>query len=85
MTALKTYTSAPQIRPIARLASGPASAMGSSTLGSGMISSIWATPPRMKSVMPWILIPFAFAMSEWASSWTRTPPKRPSATMVPRT
>ena len=31
-----------------------------------------------------ILMPFARATSEWASSWTSTPRKSPSATTVPR-
>ncbi len=70
--------------PTPRLVSGPASAMGSSIFGSGIVSSIWETPPRMRSVMLWISIPFAFAMSEWAISWMKTPKKRPSATTVPR-
>ncbi len=80
-----TYTSALQKIPKTRLVIGPTSAIGSSAFGSGTPSSIEAMPPKIMSVMLLIPIPFARATSEWASSCTRTPKKRPRATIVPRT
>ena len=68
-----------------RLAIGPTSAMGSSAFGSGTPSSIVAMPPKIIRVILLIPIPFARATREWASSCTRTPKKRPKATMVPST
>ena len=46
-----------EIKPIKQLASGPTIAIINSALGLGGSSSIWATPPKMNRVIPFMDIP----------------------------
>src|SRR6185295_15372044 len=69
--------------PTARLAAGPAAATRSSERALGGSHAISATPPKKKSVIPRMEIPWRRATREWASSWTITDANRPRAAMAP--
>ncbi len=68
--------------PMTRLESGPAPAMRASLPGERGSSSRLDTPPSTKSVMLFTGMPCRLAMSEWASSWTRTETNSSSAAIT---
>src|SRR3990172_11602709 len=69
---------------IAKLVSGPTTAMTNSVDGFFASPARFETPPKMKRVIERTPSPRDLATSEWASSWTTTEAKRRIAVIAPR-
>src|SRR3990172_4020961 len=69
---------------IAKLVSGPTTAMTNSVDGFFASPARFETPPKMKRVIERTSSPRDLATSEWASSWTTTEAKRRIAVIAPR-
>jgi hypothetical protein len=68
---------------MAKLVTGPTTAIRNSARGLGGSSSRCETPPNTCRVIPRTESPCAIATSEWDSSWSNTETKRRNAASSP--